>query len=356
MSKIICDVCGTSFPESAMQCPICGCVRSADVKTVAGDTDIPETESNGSYTYVKGGRFSKTNVRKRQAPTAAAAPSAPDNSDDGMQKNSSGDKGLIVAVILLLLAIIAVVIYISLRFFGTSPDENKNNDVDNNKQSISDTQQNDDDKQNENQDDQNDDQTSTEIPCVSLVVSDVIVSFDKAGKTLNLTVTPEPAGTTDDIVFTTDDEKVATVDATGLITAVGAGETIIRVQCGSAQAQCTVKCTFEDTVIDPNGDDEQQVDPNFTLTLNRTDFTMSYKGEEWNLYSGSIPAEEIKWTTSDTDVATVSDGVVTMVGNSFTGDYATITAEYNGTKATCIVRWGGYSAGLPGSGNVTEAG
>ena len=25
MSKIICDVCGTRYPDSAGQCPICGC-------------------------------------------------------------------------------------------------------------------------------------------------------------------------------------------------------------------------------------------------------------------------------------------------------------------------------------------
>ena len=54
MSKVICDICGTSFPESATQCPICGCVRPAEV------VSVPETEEEKTgYTYVKGGRFSK---------------------------------------------------------------------------------------------------------------------------------------------------------------------------------------------------------------------------------------------------------------------------------------------------------
>ena len=61
MSKIICDVCGTSYPESANQCPICGCVRSGDAVTVRGDTNNTEVNTTGSYTYVKGGRFSKAN-------------------------------------------------------------------------------------------------------------------------------------------------------------------------------------------------------------------------------------------------------------------------------------------------------
>ena len=30
MSKIICDVCGTRYPESSNQCPICGCVHDAE--------------------------------------------------------------------------------------------------------------------------------------------------------------------------------------------------------------------------------------------------------------------------------------------------------------------------------------
>ena len=33
MSKIICDVCGTRYPETAEQCPICGHIRTAAGKT-----------------------------------------------------------------------------------------------------------------------------------------------------------------------------------------------------------------------------------------------------------------------------------------------------------------------------------
>ena len=37
MSKIICDICGTSYPETAKQCPICGCVRPGDVQRVTNE-------------------------------------------------------------------------------------------------------------------------------------------------------------------------------------------------------------------------------------------------------------------------------------------------------------------------------
>ena len=60
MSKIICDVCGTSYPDSAAQCPICGCVKPSNAENCG-----PEMEEDIGYAFVKGGRFSKSNVRKR---------------------------------------------------------------------------------------------------------------------------------------------------------------------------------------------------------------------------------------------------------------------------------------------------
>ena len=30
MDKVICDICGTSYPATADQCPICGCEKSAE--------------------------------------------------------------------------------------------------------------------------------------------------------------------------------------------------------------------------------------------------------------------------------------------------------------------------------------
>ena len=29
MSKIICEICGTTYPETASHCPICGCSKDA---------------------------------------------------------------------------------------------------------------------------------------------------------------------------------------------------------------------------------------------------------------------------------------------------------------------------------------
>ena len=117
MGKVTCDVCGTAYPESASQCPICGCVRSADG---AASSDSLESSAQGSsYTYVKGGRFSKANVRKRnQGMPQQDMPQFQETSSEQNEENNKADKGLVVAVCVLLLAIVAVVIYIVTRFFA----------------------------------------------------------------------------------------------------------------------------------------------------------------------------------------------------------------------------------------------
>ena len=37
MNKIICDICGTSYPDTADCCPICGCSRDAADGILGGD-------------------------------------------------------------------------------------------------------------------------------------------------------------------------------------------------------------------------------------------------------------------------------------------------------------------------------
>ena len=61
MNKVICDICGTAYPDTAPKCPICGFAKTATETTSAGS----ERRTSESYAAVKGGRFSKQNVRKR---------------------------------------------------------------------------------------------------------------------------------------------------------------------------------------------------------------------------------------------------------------------------------------------------
>ena len=322
MSKIICDVCGTSYPEATTQCPICGCARPADARAVSGNTNEVEPQSSATYTHVKGGRFSKANVKKRNK--GKASPAAEENKQEIMEEPENGKKdvGIVITTILLLLAIIAVVVYIAVRFFGpvllegkeTTPPAKETVQLQGTDGTVETTET-----------------TVPTVPCTEIVLSKTEISFDKEGAALLLNVTLNPTDTTDELQFATADEAIATVSSDGKVTAVGKGETTIVVLCGNATAECKVVCDFvtaeEETTV-------PEIDVNEAFTFNREDFTLNTKGQTWKIYTGDIAANQITWTTDNEKVATITDGVVTAVGSGVT----TVYGEYGGVKLSCIVR------------------
>lgn len=321
MSKIICDVCGTSYPETSTQCPICGSVRPGDVVTVAGNTETDGSSSSGSYTYVKGGRFSKANVKKRNQGKVYLPEDLLDN--DERVTSGSSNTGLIIAVILLLIAIIGVIAYIVIRLLGPSlpffnPSDNLASGT--NAPSVVATTQ-----------DTTPASTASTIPCTDMVAAKKVI-LKKVGSAELLSVTVLPKNTTDEVTFASSDESVATVSDGGKITAVAPGEAVITIRCGDVVAQCTVVCEFEvEATTEPT---TAPVATEEDLKLNREDFTMTRKGETWQLYDGDIPKDKITWTCDDEKVVTVKNGVVTAVGTGMT----TVRAEYGDVKVSCIVR------------------
>ena len=255
MSKIICDVCGTSFPETATQCPICGCVRSVDAKVVAGSTNEAENQATSTYTHVKGGRFSKSNVKKRNSGKPVTPVETETPVSMSAKENGKKDTGIIITTIALLLAIVAVVVYIAVRFFAPSITVDKK--PDNNvkvEQTTNDTTET----------NESTEGTVAEIPCTEIVLSKTIVEFDEVGESLLLNVTLTPADTTDSMIYATSDESIASVNSDGKITAVGGGEALITVICGNVVTECQVICNIEE----PTEETEPSASAS-DITLNR---------------------------------------------------------------------------------------
>ncbi len=332
MKKIICDVCGTDYPETAAQCPICGCATTGGEQTSAGNN---EPEAASSYTYVKGGRFSKSNVKKRLKASQAQRDAVvqqqkhqePDEDDEDepyTEESGISNKGLIVIVVLLLLAIIAVSSYIALTLFGGGERE----DPSQTSRPASSTNSSSNTEQTEPS------QGQGEVPCTGLTIQDNALTFSAAGASQALKLVVEPADTTDVITFSTTDPNVAVVDATGRVTAVGTGRAEIVVQCGEFEARCTVACEIEQTT-DPSEptSPSEPTEPQQILELNREDFTLDDDDRTWQLYSGDIDRSQIVWSSDDPSVATVEDGLVTAVGRGST----TIRAKYGDQEATCKV-------------------
>ena len=345
MSKVICDVCGTTYPETATQCPICGCAKNSVSQTAAG-TGRETGES--AYSYVKGGRFSEKNVKKRNAGSrtperrtpAASAPNGDASRTGGTyaaerraeqsprrRTNKEEEKsniGLIVIIIILLIAIIAVVINLAVRWLGgnDTPDTSKpgttqgpTDPSDTGKPSTP--------------------SNPVTVPCEDLVVAPNIEVQVGGSWPLNIKLTPE--NTTDTPTFTSSDPTVATVNEQGVVTGVKDGTATITITCGSVIKTCTVKSGTGS--VDPKPTENP-----FVFEFNtrykdgdKWDVTLVKAGEKWTAYKANqltIAPELITWTSDNPAVCTVSNGIVVAVGNGKTE----IHAQYNGQTYTCVVR------------------
>lgn len=354
MNKVICDICGTAYPDTALKCPICGYAKTALETTAAGSE---RRTGEASYSAVRGGRFSKQNVRKR---TSTKAPERSSNSDRSRhsQNDEGNNTGLILVVIFLLVAIIAVVIYIGMKVFNNPSEEAP--------QSTGTTQT----TQPTTLPSEPDPTDGNSIACESLLLSNQTIEFVNLGDTWTLQARPTPADTTDAVTYVSSDPAVVTVDETGLLTAVSSGEATITVTCGTVTQTCLIKCSFEmptQPPTEPGTEDPSAptdptatgttdptqtpttpttpVDPNFTFKFNtkfvdeasgKWDTSMRQQGETWKAYTKdlSVDPSEITWTSDDTAICTVKDGIVTAVAPGKTEIHAT----YGGKTYTCIVR------------------
>lgn len=349
MSKVICDVCGTTYPENASQCPICGCAKSADTRTVTGDKVSPEGAAASSYQFVKGGRFSKRNVIKRNKQNLARQEKQPEPEEE-QDEEEGGNKGLVIVLLLLLAAIIAVVIYIAVRFFGpvaddpgkvpgsvTDPTPSASTAAPTDpteEPTAAPTEEPTDEPTSEPTEEPTEDPG---VPCTGLSLRTSQILLEEAGSTSRITVSISPVNTTDAVSYVSDNEAVATVDGNGLVTAVGEGSARITVTCGSFEVYCNVDvvyATSAPTTEPTEPPTEPPTEAPERLELNRSDITMSYEGETWNLYSGNLALNKITWRSSNEDVVTVKNGTVTAVAPGT----ATVYAEYEGQEVSCIIR------------------
>ncbi len=331
MNKVICDVCGTAYPETATQCPICGSAKTGDDQTHADE--VSQVKEDATYTYVPGGRFSKQNVRRRSKGNTRRNPIKKESSQSD-EEDQQTNMGLVIVVIALLVAIIAVVIYIGVRFFapadaqptGTSPSVTQ-----------APTQG----------------QTELKIPCTTLEISNKNIEFLSAGDSWPLKVEFAPLNTTDTVVCQSSDESVVKIEPAGdkySIVAVGGGEAVITVTCGSITKECKVICSFASTQEPTQGQQEPtgttgDVDEDFVFafdtpykddTTGFSDTTLLKAGEMWRAYKSSMTISPtlITWTSDNPAIAKIENGFVTAVAPGTTK----VHAQYGGKTYTCIVR------------------
>ena len=148
------------------------------------------------------------------------------------------------------------------------------------------------------------------------------------GGSVKLTATVKPTNANQEVTWSSSSAEVATVDESGNVKALKAGETTVTVASNeNPEIKATCKIVVENIPVE-------------SVTLNKSSLTL-VEGNTETLTVTVTPVDVIDnsvlWTSSDPSVATVSDkGVVTAVS----AGTATITATSNLTpdkKAACSV-------------------
>ncbi len=124
-----------------------------------------------------------------------------------------------------------------------------------------------------------------------------------------------------DVIWTSDNEDVATVSDSGTVTAVGKGSATITAKSGGPSASCTVEVTLPvaSVSISPSS---KKLSLNETADLNAT------------VSPSDATDADVTWTSSDESIATV-DSTGTVTAKSFGS--AAITAEADGQFGICII-------------------
>lgn len=347
MSKIICDICGTSYPDTADQCPICGYTNSASAELDTEDILLEEVAQE-SRPKVKGGRFSKSNVRKRKQDPDFEDDDDEDEDDDYEDDDDEDDydeddekprkKGGILLNILLtivILALLAVSGYIFMEYFlphVLAPEETVPAT-----DAIVQT-----------------DAPETEeptVPCAELSMSESSIILTEEGQLYLLNVTVLPEDTTDVLTFVSANEAVVTVSEEGRVTAIGEGETVISIICGAKKLDINVLVDFPEATEEPTEAEteepteepteaptEEPTEPlkDVELVVDKTDVT--FRG--YNLtytfkLSNGLTNEEVTWTSENEKICTVDEhGTVTTTGKGTTH----IIVRYGDQEVKIIVR------------------
>ena len=169
-------------------------------------------------------------------------------------------------------------------------------------------------------------QISVSVAGVSLDKTEIVLV---EGSSEKLTATVEPTNATNkNVTWSSDHEAIATVDQNGTVTARRGGQATITVTTadGSKTATCTVRVRI------------QIGEPVQSVGLNKTELALEV-GKTGTLEAKVEPSDatnkNVTWSSSNSEVATVDNGVVTAV--SAGEAIITVTTEDGAKTATCKV-------------------
>lgn len=361
MSKIICDICGSTYPSTAESCPICGFGNETDDDFLNEDGNFEQQPQKSSkFGFAKKKEiFDFDEVNPDDDDEDFDDEDFDDDDEEEDYEDQEDEPRSNVFVVILLTVLIVVLLgaagFIFLRFF--LPNMRAEEPVETTPPAVTETVA---------------PSTEATIPCEYMTMTNAgIAELNAEGQQFLLHVRAIPENTTDKIIYTSGNESIATVTEDGKITAVSEGETIVYISCGKYSIECPVIVKYVEETVPPTTEavveetvtevltEENPAEENIsgenapaettpaaaapagnvTLKLKKTDIRLGVYYEFLLELDCELNQEDVTWTSEHPHIATVDEkGNVTAKKEGTTS----IIAKYGDQEVQCIVRCGWY--------------
>lgn len=339
MSKIICDICGSSYPETAESCPICGCSRDLSAEFANEDFLLEETafateSPRGKASSKKRGIFDYDEVNPMENDMDEQELEEEDSEEPEEEEEGSGHNTfLVVFLVVLIVALLAGAGFIFVRYFMPNVFPKETTPVTEAVQTEAPVTET----------------TIPTIPCTKLSLSSGDATLNEAGQFFLLNVMVQPEDTTDVLTFASGDESIATVSEDGRITAVAEGETVVYITCGKVQLTCpvvvkfveeteppteaTVAATESEAVVETEA--AKEIDPDVQLKLKKYDIQLGVYLTFQLLLDCDLEQEDVQWSVEHNWICKVDEsGNVTALQKGVTD----VIVKYGDQEVRCKVR------------------
>ena len=353
MNKIICDICGTTYPETSDCCPICGSTQDLSEEMLGEDLlDEGIKGRAGLFTAKKKEIFDydEVNAQSEDEDFEDEEYEEEEVYDEEEEEETSHHNTVLVILLTILIAgLLMAAGFVFVRYILPYTTAHEETPIQTTAfvEAIP------------------EETTEVSIPCETLIISSGnVAELNAEGQHFLLHVKPMPENTTDRIIYTSADERVATVTEDGRITAVSEGETKIYISCGMVSMECPVVIRYveetvpptTETVVDATVPAEEstipvveavdpeetrtpavsgEIKPGVALKLKKTDIMLGVYYQFTLELDCDLEQNEVQWSSEHPHIAKVDEnGVVTAVKSGTTA----ITATYGDQTVTCMVR------------------
>lgn len=300
---IHCKFCGEDYAATYKACPFC------------------HTAPNGKKVGSRSGRSSHTGNRVKTNTRGGGY---------GGARSPLSIVGIVLSIILVIAAVVIVVVLVRSALSNrTEPQVDSSNDI------I--TSQDDGGADASSPDQGGEDGTQTVAPN-GVTLDQTAVNLE-AGGTLTLTAAVDPTGWVGQVVWTSSDSSVATVDASGLVSYVGDGTCTITASAGGVTASCAVTCGAAAGGDAPADDGTATGASAIVVTAYGNtmdgDFTLNL-GEAVPFRATGGDGSNYTWSIADPGIASVDPNTGSCTG--LAEGKTTMTVSSGGQSTTVTIR------------------